>query len=291
MDRIDEKIILEDNYKIYLSEITKIPLLTKEEEQQLLKEIKTSNVAKEKLMMANLRFVIQIAKKYKKDNISLMDLIQEGNLGLQFAIENYDVTKNVRFLTYAYYYIRKFIINYLNAKRRLIRLPEEVIEDIYRYKKTVSRLMKEYQRLPSFLEIANSMKISEKKVKRIYFLLEEPSSFNEILKKENNRNKVTEKSYFIKNNVDLEEEILKNDFNNHVHYLIENSNLTENEIKIIKEHYGINCPKKTFKEIAYELNVTPQAVHFAHNRAIKKLFLSKNLNCLDNYIDEKQLRK
>ena len=291
MDRWTEKIFLEDNYKIYLDEVLRKPLLKKEEEEQLIQELKTNPTAKEKLIEANLRFVIKIAKKYVKKDISIMDLIQEGNLGLQFAVDNFDASKNVRFLTYAFYYIRKFIVCYLYEKRRNIRLPEEMIEDIYRYKKTYSYLYEKNDRIPSLEEIAKEMHVSLNRVKTLYFLLDDSKSINEIIKKDNNRGKVTERSYFIDNGYDLENEIIKKDFNSQVNYLINNSNLSEREKTIIIKRFGFDGEILNLEEIGDLFNVTKERIRQLENNALKKLNNSENINCLEEYVNEKQLRK
>ena len=129
--------IADDSVKIYLQQIGRIPLLSSEEELAVAKEIKEKNSqeAKEKLVNANLRLVVSIAKKYIGRGLSFLDLIQEGNLGLMRAAEKFDYTKGYKFSTYATWWIQQAITRGIADKSRTIRLPVHMIETISRIKK------------------------------------------------------------------------------------------------------------------------------------------------------------
>ena len=132
--------IADDSVKIYLQQIGRIPLLSSEEELEVAKEIKEKNSqeAKEKLVNANLRLVVSIAKKYIGRGLSFLDLIQEGNLGLMRAAEKFDYTKGYKFSTYATWWIQQAITRGIADKSRTIRLPVHMIETISRIKKVSS---------------------------------------------------------------------------------------------------------------------------------------------------------
>jgi len=127
--RADENIL-----SLYLKEINKIPLLTREEEERLARRAaKGEQLAKEKLIRANLRFVVNVAKKYQNQGLPLADLISEGNIGLMNAIERFDVEKGYHFISYAVWWIRQAILNAINEKSRMIRLPLNRATEIARH--------------------------------------------------------------------------------------------------------------------------------------------------------------
>ncbi|MBE6157982.1 MAG: sigma-70 family RNA polymerase sigma factor [Firmicutes bacterium] len=147
---------LTDNFKLYLNEISKIPLLNTEEEIQLAKLVKSGDVsAKKRLAEANLRLVVCIAKKYKGRGLSFNDLIQEGNEGLLKAVEKFDVDKGNKFATYATWWIRQGITRALANDSRIIRLPVHVYERLTKYRVHRIRYQEMYGREPSDLEMAN----------------------------------------------------------------------------------------------------------------------------------------
>ena len=282
MERIEEKDFLENNYKIYLSEIKNIPQLSKEEETKFLSVMKTDEYARNRIIESYLMFVVLIAKKYWKKDLSLMDLIQEGNLGLQHATHKYDAAKKASFSSYAYFYIRKYILTYIYEKTRQIRIPASLLKDIYRYKKTLILLEAKLNRLPTINEIATEMKVSSNRIHEIFFYLNDSRSFSEII----NEDSRTELGNLVKNNsYSVEEIFFENEFKTQIKYLIENSKLTDKEKNLIFKHYGFysNHPMN-FNKFALEVGTTHQAVHSLHKNALKKLRKSSKKSCLNGYI-------
>ena len=155
----------EDSLQVYFEQIRNIPLLTFEEELELSRRIQNGDEsARNRLIEANLRLVAKIALNYAASDISLMDLIQEGNMGLIRAVEKYDSLKKVRFATYAAWWIRQVITRYLSDKRRTIRLPhrkEEILNKIHRAYHTLSQT---YMRQPKADEIAAEIGVPLKDV-------------------------------------------------------------------------------------------------------------------------------
>ena len=159
-----------DSVQMYLKEIGKVPFLTAKEEKELAKRIeKGDEAAKQKLILANLRLVVSIAKKYvgRSPNLTLLDLIQEGNLGLFRAAEKFDWRKGYKFSTYATWWIRQAITRALADQARTIRIPVHMIETITKYEKIKRALTKVLRRDPLPSEIAKEMGLSVDKVKHI----------------------------------------------------------------------------------------------------------------------------
>jgi RNA polymerase primary sigma factor len=152
----------------YFNEIKVFPLLTFDEELELSKRIQRGDAAARRtLIESNLRLVVKIARAYLNVGVSLMDLIQEGNIGLMHAVEKYDYGKNVRFATYANWWIRQYICRYMDNKRRAIRLPhrkEEILRKIQKAYHTLSHIL---MRQPSYEEIAGEIGISTRDVEYI----------------------------------------------------------------------------------------------------------------------------
>ncbi|MCD6271106.1 sigma-70 family RNA polymerase sigma factor, partial [bacterium] len=159
-----------DSVQMYLKEIGKVPFLTAKEEKELAKRIeKGDEAAKQKLIRANLRLVVSIAKKYvgRSPNLTLLDLIQEGNLGLFRAAEKFDWRKGYKFSTYATWWIRQAVTRALADQARTIRIPVHMIETITKYEKVRRDLLKELRREPTPEEIAKEMGLSVAKVRHI----------------------------------------------------------------------------------------------------------------------------
>ena len=162
MDKKGKNTGYDDSYLVYIDNIKKIPLLTFEEELDLSRKIQNgSAAARNKLIEANLRLVVKIARESFSGDISLQDLIQEGNIGLIHAAEKYDHHKHVKFSTYAVWWIRMAISRYLSYKRRAIRLPQRKEEMLHRIQKAHYSLSQLYMRRPKIEEIAEEIGVSK----------------------------------------------------------------------------------------------------------------------------------
>src|SRR5712675_2096697 len=150
----------------YLQEIGKVDLLTPDEEVELAKRIKEGDqIALEKLVKANLRFVVSVSKQYQNQGMSLPDLINEGNLGLIKAAQRFDETRGFKFISYAVWWIRQSILQSLAEKSRIVRLPLNKIGAINKINKAFSKLEQEYEREPSREEIAKELGLTADDVK------------------------------------------------------------------------------------------------------------------------------
>jgi len=167
----------EDAVRMYLRSIGRVPLITREDEVRLAKRIEQNDMsAKNALIEANLRLVVSIAKRYSGRGLTLLDLIQEGNLGLIRAVEKFDWRRGFKFSTYATWWIRQAITRALADQSRTIRIPVHMVERMNRVARAKRSLMQQNNREPSFEEIAELVEMTPKKVEEILKLGQEPVS-------------------------------------------------------------------------------------------------------------------
>lgn len=168
IDAILEKELNADSLKLYLNSISKIQLLSSDEEKEIAKQIKKGDPnAKEKMITSNLRLVISIARKYRNSRLSFLDLIQEGNIGLMKAVDKFDHTKGYRFSTYATWWIRQSITRSIANNERDIRLPLHIIEILKKIKKASHTLFSKLGRDATIKEIAEETQIPIKKIRSV----------------------------------------------------------------------------------------------------------------------------
>jgi RNA polymerase primary sigma factor len=168
-----------DAIRLYLKDIKKIPLLTPEEEISLANRIKKGDSkARAKMIQSNLRLVINIAKKYSHLGVSMLDLIEEGNLGLMKAVEKFNPKRGYRFSTYAAWWIRQCISRAIANQGKTVRMPVYIIELLMRYKKITEHLTNSMKRKPKLGEVAKRMKLPMKRVKQLSRMVSGISSLN-----------------------------------------------------------------------------------------------------------------
>jgi RNA polymerase primary sigma factor len=168
-----------DSIRLYLKDIKKLALLTPEEEIALsIKIRKGDKKARHKMIQANLRLVISIAKKYSHLGVSMMDLIEEGNLGLMKAVEKFNPKKGYRFSTYGAWWIRQYVSRAIANQGKTVRMPVYVIELLMRYKKVTENLTSSLKRKPKLNEIAKRMKLPMKRVKQLSKMVTGTTSLN-----------------------------------------------------------------------------------------------------------------
>ena len=163
----------------YLSEISREPRITVEEEVELGRRAKNGDeAAVERLVRANLRFVVSVAKQYQGQGISLIDLINEGNLGLIQAAHRFDDTRGFKFISYAVWWIRQSILLAITEKSRLIRLPQNQMSSIQKILRFYNQYMQDYERPPSIEEICEQMQVTEERVRLALQLQNKPLSID-----------------------------------------------------------------------------------------------------------------
>lgn len=258
-----------DSTRAYIQSIARIPLLTFEQEQELGARIaKGDQEARNILIESNLRLVVSIAKKYlSRSNIPLLDLIQEGNIGLINAVERFDYTKGYKFSTYATYWIKQAISRAIITQSRTIRIPTHVIEALSKMN-TVSRLLfQELNREPTVEEIAAKMEISEKKVKELRSLIKEPVSMDSTLGEDED----TSIGDLV---ADEEEAPIEAIFKEHISKKVQEvlSTLDTREAEIISMRYGIGVPApRTLEEIGKHFGLTKERIRQIEEKALRKL--------------------
>jgi len=253
----------------YMEEIGKVPLITSEKEIQLAKRVKRGNKkARDHLILANLRFVINIAKHYKGSGIPLEDLICEGNMGLIKAATRFDAQKGFKFITYAVWWIRQAIQQAISDQARLIRLPASKAITLRKVKKSIKNLQQSNQHQPSDLQIAEENQISEKEVQEISHTnlshLSLDSDFSETDKRKlldiiEDKGSPHSDDKLI--NEDLQEEIERN-----------LATLKKREAHIVKLYYGIGYEKAhTLNEIGKMIGLTRERIRQIKIDAIRRL--------------------
>jgi len=165
--------------RLYLNEIEKISLLTAEEEKELSEKIQKGNkAAQRKMIRANLRLVVNIAKRYNHLGLPLSDLIEEGNLGLMKAVKKYNGKKGYRFSTYASWWIKQAVTRALSNQGKMIRVPAYMFESIAKWKKVTAALSQKLGRRPTLREISKAMDLSQDKIREIKRIITKPASLS-----------------------------------------------------------------------------------------------------------------
>jgi RNA polymerase primary sigma factor len=255
--------------KAYLDKIKSIPLLTRQEEESLTKKAKRGNrEARRKIINANLKLVVNIAKRYSHFDLPLMDLIAEGNIGLMRAIDKFNVRKGFRFSTYAAWWIRQAISRALIDQGKTIRIPVYMSEFIARYKKIHEELRQRFKREPTRGEIAIRLKIHADKIAEIEMWIQKKASLEAPVGEEGD----SQLGDFIqgKDYADTNKEVEK--FFDHERVLHLLDFVTERERQVLNLRFGItNGKPHTLAEVSKILNISRERVRQIEKDALDKL--------------------
>ncbi len=274
-----------DNVKIYLKSIGKVPLLKSEEEKEIARRIQEGDEgAKEELIVANLRLVVAIAKKYVGRGLLFLDLIQEGNLGLVKAVEKFDYTKGFKFSTYATWWIRQAITRAIADQARTIRIPVHMVETINKLTRVQRQLVQELGREPSAEEIAEKLgNITPEKVREIQKIALDPVSLETPIGEEDDSHlgDFIEDKHAISPDEYASKELLKDEINNVL------STLTERERKVLQLRFGlIDGRQRTLEEVGKEFNVTRERIRQIEAKALRKLKHPTKSKRLKDFVDK-----
>jgi RNA polymerase primary sigma factor len=253
---------------IYFNQIRNIPLLTTEEERHLSEQIlQGDNNARKRLIEANLRLVVKIARSYCNQDVSLMDLIQEGNIGLMRAVEKFDYKRNIKFSTYAAWWIRQGINRFMTEKRRPIRLPHNKEELLRKIQLVYHSLSQRYMREPRSIEIAEELGVSIYKVESLlsmsqnFFSLEGDSYNDDSSSNANTHEDYTycpERAFMNQEMRDATKRALKR--------------LKSRERRIISYHYQLNTNKyNTLRKIGDKIGISTETVRQIKLKALGKI--------------------
>ena len=259
-----------DSLDIYLDEIKNLPLLSPKEEVELARRVRNGDQkAIEKLTLANLRFVVKIAKEYQGRGVALADLINEGNLGLFRAAQKYDERKGVRFISYAVWWIRQAILKTILMNSRTVRLPQNRVEEISRITKAKDKLSQISGREPTLSELATELGISEKEVRNAAQIAQSDVSMSsKNLKNSIYFNKKSENLLYPSPEEAYERTALKENL------LKKLKKLSEREAMILKMYFGLDGERPhTLEEIGKMNNITRERVRQIKERALKRLRL------------------
>jgi RNA polymerase primary sigma factor len=258
-----------DPIKMYLKEIGKTPLLKFEQEIDLAKKYeKGDQKAKDKIVKANLRLVVSIAKKYLGRRLSFLDLIQEGNRGLIRGVEKYDWRRGFKFSTYATWWIRQAITRAIADQSRTIRIPVHMVDHINRYYKTQRRLTQKLGREPTVKEIAKELKMTTDEIENLIKISQQPKSLSTPVG--DDKEATLEQFVSDANQPSLYDrvsrELLKDALNNVL------ETLSPREKKVLIMRFGLEDGKpKTLEEVGREFKVTRERIRQIEAKAIRKL--------------------
>ena len=246
--------INQDEVQIYLKELRRIKVMTPERERELsakmqspeTSDIEKSRICKE-LLEGNLRFVITVAKQYQGQGVDFSDLVAEGNIGLMKAINSFDWTKNLRFISYAVWWIRQSILQSLNEHSRTIRIPVNVIQDLYKEKKrtdkTGERIDDRFANLPSTINLQTQI----------------------------NEDGDTLIDLIVNKDSDMPDEVFNNDTQLKDGLFSIMSVLDERERQIVEDYYGISGTPRTLEDIGSDFNLNKERVRQIKEKALRKL--------------------
>ncbi|GET23505.1 MULTISPECIES: sigma-70 family RNA polymerase sigma factor [Prolixibacter] len=268
----------------YLHEIGKVELLTAEEEVTLAKRIKKGDrKALERLVNANLRFVVSVSKQYQNQGLSLPDLINEGNLGLIKAAQRFDETRGFKFISYAVWWIRQSILQALAEQSRIVRLPLNKIGSINKINKTFAQLEQEFQREPSPEEVAKILDLHPKVVEDSMNASSHHVSMDAPLKEDEDTGNNLYDIMFSQDSPSPDNKLVSESLREEIERSL--ATLGEREAEVLRYYFGLNGYRPhTLEEIGQEFDLTRERVRQIKEKAIKKLKNQYRNRLLKSYL-------
>ncbi|NJN66195.1 MAG: sigma-70 family RNA polymerase sigma factor [Chloroflexaceae bacterium] len=310
-EKVVGKDFLDDSVQLYLHEIGQVPLLTAEEEYTLAQSVTRGREARtlleneayrswterlalerdmvvadesrRKLIQANLRLVVSVAKKYIGRSMSFMDLVQEGNIGLMRAVEKFDYSRGNRFSTYATWWIRQAVTRAIAEQSRLIRLPVHLSDSITRLRRVVHQLEQKLEREPTHEEIAEALEMSLNKVKRLMQASTQPVSLEQPLKHNEREGRVGEilADENLESPIEIAaQQMLKNELNAIL------NDLPERERKVLLLRYGLTDGRRhTLEEVGVAFGITRERTRQIEADALRRLRHQSSGRYLQSYLE------
>lgn len=283
-DNLSKEIKVGDPVRMYLKEIGRVDLLTKEEEVELAKRMEAGDEsAKRELAEANLRLVVSIAKKHIGRGMSFLDLIQEGNLGLIKAVEKFDYTKGYKFSTYATWWIRQAITRAIADQARTIRIPVHMIENINKLVRVQRQLVQDLGREPTPEEIAKDMNMEVEKVRDIMKIAQKPISLETPIGEEED----SQLGDFV------EDEHIQTPVETATYIMLKEQlvdvldTLTPREREVLKLRFGLDDGKaRTLEEVGKEFDVTRERIRQIEAKALRKLRHPSRSKKLKDFLED-----
>ena len=268
----------------YLQDIGKEEMINAEEEVQLAQRIKAGDqAALEKLVRANLRFVVSVAKQYQNQGLSLPDLINEGNLGLIKAAQRFDETRGFKFISYAVWWIRQSILQALAEQSRIVRLPLNQVGSLNKIKKESSRLEQKFERPPSPQEIAEALEIAEHKIDAALKISTRYVSMDAPISEDDDTKFI---DVFVNDDTsNTDEGLMRESLAKEIERSL--ATLTEKERDVINLYYGIGMPHGlTLEEIGSKFDLTRERVRQIKEKAIRRLKHTSRSKLLKAYLGQ-----
>ncbi len=269
----------------YLVEIGRQPLVTIDEEIELAQAIRKGGPegerAKERLVTANLRFVVSVAKQYQHQGLTLTDLIDEGNIGLVKAAEKFDETRGFKFISYAVWWIRQSILQAIAEQSRIVRLPLNQSGALSKINQEINRFEQIHQRRPSVTELAELTQIEEAKIEQTakadshHMSIDAPFGEDD----DNSMADMLSSGDDSRTDKQVDYESLTSDLDNVLRNV-----LKDRELKIVKECFGIGCQERGLEEIGAEMGLTRERVRQIREKSIAKLHDSGHARILMKYL-------
>jgi RNA polymerase primary sigma factor len=272
-----------ETLKKYLQEISRLPRITPDEEKVLGDRIQRGDkAALRKLVEANLRFVVSFAKRYRNCGLSFLDLINEGNIGLIEAAKRFNPKKNVKFITYAVWWVRQAIIHALSDQSGAFRLPQKQANLLYRIGKTISQLTLDLERAPSPDEIARKLEIPVEEVVNLLQVADENVSLSTVIDEEHEfhlSDKLEQDTIPAADFVFLRQSLRR-----HVQQAL--GELVEKEEMVLRLRFGLDgSDPKTLKEIGELMNLSRERIRQIEAQALEKLNRSQKCQQLRGYLN------
>jgi RNA polymerase primary sigma factor len=266
----------------YLLEIGKIELISADEEVDLAKKIREGDLdARDRLINANLRFVVSVSKQYQHQGLSLQDMINEGNLGLIKAAERFDETRGFKFISYAVWWIRQSILQALAEQSRIVRLPLNRVGHINKMKRVFTELEQRYEREPTTLEISQALELAPADVKKAinnsvrYISMDAPLSEDE--------GGSMYDVLFSEDTSSPDKELITDSLGKEIERVL--NTLTKREAEVIRLYYGLSGRQShTLEEIGEEFNITRERIRQIKEKGIKRLKPTSKSKLLKTYL-------
>jgi RNA polymerase primary sigma factor len=268
--------------KHYLEEIAKFPPVSEREEQELGRRIRLGDQdAQRRLVEGNLKFVVSYVKRYAGMGLSLLDLINEGNLGLMEAARRYDVERGVKFITYAVWWVRQAVIHALTHNARIYTLPQKLSDRISHMRRKKELLKTKLDREPTREEVAESLGLTALEVADLEILAEKGVSLSDRV---GNDDLTVGERLGDKSEPSVEDKLTKASLENSVHELLDG--LEEKEARVLKSRFGLDGKSpRTLQKIGEEMNLTRERVRQIERKAMRKLAHSQKLRQLRGYLN------
>lgn len=258
----------------YLNEIAREPMLTPEEEAELATKIhkggKEGEQARDRLVSANLRFVVSVAKQYQNQGIFLTDLINEGNMGLVKAAEKFDETRGFKFISYAVWWIRQSIIEALAVKSRIVRVPLNQVGIAGKVNRATEQFVQLNGRIPSTQELSQITGIDENTIESARDANSHTTSIDAPLGNEEGDNSMADILTSDDTSTNSDSQLDRESMNQFINDLLKEV-LNEREQTIIRESFGIGVMEKSLEEIADEMGMTRERIRQVKEKAIRKI--------------------